>query len=208
MIESENERQLRVVLKNYDAKRVECENLEKENARLKQELAQQKVLYRNMLNRYVGKGLEKEGNKDWKEKYDKLREKYDTKNEKYQLLANENSKVRQLLYSLRGALCSAYTKADDCCLAIGISHDAGVEPPKKEEPVKKISVKEDCFIRYIRELVDFYKKTKTLNGISVTAAKYGIRSITKVQFFEFGLQQDEPLTDERILEIYEKVKQR
>lgn len=97
MIESENERQLRVVLQNYDAKRVECENLEKENARLKQELAQQKVLYRNMLNRYVGKGLEKEGNKDWKEKYDKLREKYETKNEKYQLLANENSKVRQLL---------------------------------------------------------------------------------------------------------------
>lgn len=83
-----------------------------------------------------------------------------------------------------------------------------MEPPKKEETVKKISVKEDCFIRYIRELVDFYKKTKTLNGISVTATKYGIRSITKVQFFEFGLQQDEPLTDERILEVYEKVKQR
>lgn len=94
MIESKNEQQLRVVLQNYDAKRVECENLEKENARLKQELAQQKVLYRNMLNRYVGKGLEKEGSKDWKEKYDKLREKYDKKNEKFQLLANENSKVR------------------------------------------------------------------------------------------------------------------
>ena len=198
MIESENERQLRVVLQNYDAKRVECENLEKENARLKQELAQQKVLYRNMLNRYVGKGLEKEGSKDWKEKYDKLREKYDTKNEKYQTLANENSKVRQLLYSLRGALCSAFTKADDCCLAIGISHDAGVEPPKKQEQAKKFSVKEDCFIRYIRELVDFYKKTKTLNGISVTAAKYGIRSI----------KQDEPLTDERILEVYEQIEQR
>lgn len=47
----------------------------------------------------------------------------------------------------------------------------------------------DGFYDYLCELVDSYKERGTLNGISLLAKKHNCASLSKEQFYEFGLNQ-------------------
>lgn len=64
------------------------------------------------------------------------------------------------------------------------------------------------FIAYVRKIVDIFRKTGTLRGISVFAAQAGVTCISKEKFFLYGLDKEGDLTDEEIVELYEAVKKR
>lgn len=48
------------------------------------------------------------------------------------------------------------------------------------------------FYKYLCELVELYKTTKSLKGMSEIARKYGVKAITKEQFFQFKLNEGTP----------------
>lgn len=86
------------------------------------------------------------------------------------------------------------------------------EPSDKDEPTKDCRIVYDKqtqnFIAYVRKIVDIFRKTGTLRGISVFAVQAGVTSISKEKFFLYGLDKEGELTDEEIVELYENVKKR
>ena len=235
MAQRTKEEELNIVLKNYDKLKAERDSLKKENEDLKSKLTQQETLYKNMLTTYSERKeiLPKKWNGE------KIRAKFDNLNTRYEKLqavyskqqeyielkavklktfADENIKLRNMIDSLRGALCSAYTKADMFCNDLNVSKrgedclnqefdgNAVVSNPQKM-PVSVVEYQQQQFIKYIRDVVDIYKKTGTLNGIARLAQKYSVSAITKVKFFQYRLD-DEPLSDKEILEVYDLLKKK
>ena len=65
--------QVKTIMQNFDKKQAECDALKKENEELKKKLEQKDILYRNMLNRYSGVGIQ--SNIDYKDRYEQLKAK-------------------------------------------------------------------------------------------------------------------------------------
>lgn len=208
------EEELRIVLKNYDKVRDERDALQKENDALRAELSQQKTLYRNMLDRYQGKGME-----DWAAKYKELKKRYDEKMADRSKILNNDMRMRTIIDAVRGTLRNAYHGVDTLCekLLIPSEIPAMASAPQQQEPVvvnpmytMPISMarfQQQQFIKYIREMAKTLKSTGTLKGIARLAQEYSVTAITKVKFFQYHLDDDN-LTDERILAVYEKIKKK
>jgi len=234
-MERTKEEELNIVLKNYDKVKAERDTLKKENEDLKSKLDKQETLYKNMLATYSERKeiLPKKWNGE------KIRAKFDNLNNRYEKLqaafnnsqeyikekavklnrlADENIKLKNMLDSLRGALCSAYTRADEFCDCMNISKrgedclnqgsdEKIVITRSQQAPVNVAEYQKQQFIKYIRDVIDVYKKTGTLNGIAKLAQEYAVSAITKVKFFQYRLDE-EPLSDKEILEVYERLKKK
>lgn len=212
-MEKTKEEQLRIVLSNFDVVREQkntldkkCRVLEEENERLKAELAQQKAVYKNMLDRFSGKEM-----KDWEQKYQGLKKNYKDMMDDRSRVIQDNKKIRGTLDSIRGLVCGAHNKLDDLCQSIGIEyHVKKIEMPEETLSKEEFDIKKhqgEQFVKYIRTIVDTYHKTGGLSNISLLARKFGVTNITKIQFFQYALHK-EPLTDAEILEVYENVKRK
>lgn len=209
------EEELRIVLKNYDKVRDERDALQKENDALKAELSQQKTLYKNMLDRYQGKGVE-----DWEYKYKELQRRHDEKMRDHSKILNDNMRMRSMIDAVRGTLRNAHHGVNVLCEKLLIPSEittmASV-PQQEEEPVvvnpmytmpmSMARFQQQQFIKYIREMAKTLKSTGTLKGIARLAQEYSVTAITKVKFFQYHLDDDN-LTDERILAVYEKIKKK
>lgn len=206
------EEQLRIVLQNYDKKVTECEALKKDKEELQKQIEQKNILYKNMLNHF------KENNKDdnaskenWESKYKVLKNAYAQRGEKYNTLHNEYLKTKRMVDSVRGVLCGAYNKIEDFCTNTGIGHKAVLAEDgniEYEEPVtfSAPNKQEKKFISYVREVIENYKKTGSLRGIATIAREYGVSSLSKEQFFRFGLDEDRDFTDEYLVNFYKNAK--
>lgn len=213
-MEKTKEEQFRIVLSNFDVVREQkntldkkCKVLEEENERLKTELAQQKAVYKNMLDRYSGKEA-----KDLGLKYQELKSSYKEMMDDRSRVIQDNKRMRGTLDSIRGLICGAHNKLDDLCQSIGIEYHVKKIGMPTEETLSKVELdikkhQGDQFIKYIRTIVDTYHKTGGLSNISLLARKFGVTNITKIQFFQYALHK-EPLTDAEILEVYENVKRK
>lgn len=69
-----------------------------------------------------------------------------------------------------------------------------------------MSTQERKFICYVRELIESFRKNGSLRGIAMIGRGYGVSTLTKEQFFRFGLHEDKEFTDEYLLGLYEKAK--
>lgn len=203
--------QARIILRNYDKVVAERDELKKENERLNMLVEQKDVLYRNMLERMEAKNKQSaiEG------EYKHLKKQYDNLNEEYEKLKGARytvEVVKQLCGSLK-AYGNQLRKAGLNIGAIEELFDSRTEEPSdKDEPMKDCRIVYDKqtqnFIAYVRKIVDIFRKTGTLRGISVFAAQAGVTSISKEKFFLYGLDKEGELTDEEIVELYENVKKR
>ena len=79
-----------------------------------------------------------------------------------------------------------------------------IEPATDSTP-SSVSVKEQKFVSYVRELIANFKETGSLRGICMIAREYGVSSLTKEQFFRYGLN-NEGVTDDYIIGVYDKAK--
>lgn len=218
MEQKTKEEELNIVLKNYDKVREERNTLQKQIAALKSELDQQKTLYRNMLDRYAGKQQQ-----DWEARYKELKKRYDEKNNDRSRIMNDNARMRVMIDSVRGTLCNAHNIVDNLCEKLSISNHVSADPtiltrpieveqPKPapievEPPMNIAKFQQQQFIKYIREMAKTLKSTGTLKGIARLAQEYAVTSITKVKFFQYHLDDDN-LTDEKILDVYERLKRK
>lgn len=198
--------QARIILRNYDKVVAERDELKKENERLNMLVEQKDVLYRNMLERMEAKNKQSaiEG------EYKHLKKQYDNLNQEYEKLKGARytvEVVKQLCGSLK-AYGNQLRKAGLNISDIEALFDSKVEV-SEEMPGKVVYDKQtQNFIAYVRKIVDIFRKTGTLRGISVFAAQAGVTSISKEKFFLYGLDKEGELTDEEIVELYENVKKR
>lgn len=198
--------QARIILRNYDKVVAERDELKKENERLNMLVEQKDVLYRNMLERMEKKNKPSAIESEYKHlkiQYDKLNE----ENEKLKGARYTVEVVKQLCGSLK-AYGNQLRKAGINISDIEALFDSKVEV-SEEMPGKVVYDKQtQNFIAYVRKIVDIFRKTGTLRGISVFAAQAGVTCISKEKFFLYGLDKEGDLTDEEIVELYEAVKKR
>lgn len=198
--------QARIILRNYDKVAAERDELKKENERLNMLVEQKDVLYRNMLER-----MEKKNKPSAIEgEYKHLKIQYDKLNEEYEKLkgARYTVEVVKNLCGLFRAYSKQLHKAGINISDIEALFDSKVEV-SEEMPGKVVYDKQtQNFIAYVRKIVDIFRKTGTLRGISVFAAQAGVTCISKEKFFLYGLDKEGDLTDEEIVELYEAVKKR
>ena len=67
------EEQLRIILRNYDSKKAECDALVKENSELRKTIKEKDVLYKNMLDRFNGLNGKAVSKENWEARYNQLK---------------------------------------------------------------------------------------------------------------------------------------
>lgn len=196
--------QVKTILQNFDKKQAECDALKKENAELKKKLEQKEILYRNMLNRYSNMSGRKDI--DYKEKYEQLKAEKSQSGERYTKVLNELSKASSLLESVKSVMSSVEEKINDFCDKQNVMTAETAKDVLADIESLSTNTKERQFIGYIRELIANFKDTGSLRGISTIAREYGVSSLTKEQFFKYGLDSEDDITDEIIISVYDKAK--
>lgn len=199
--------QARIILRNYDKVVAERDELKKENERLNMLVEQKDVLYRNMLERMEAKNKPSaiEG------EYKHLKKQYDNLNEEYEKLKGARytvEVVKQLCGSLK-AYGNQLRKAGLNIGAIEELFDSSAEEPSKVGILGKCIYDNQTqnFIAYVREVIDQWRNTNSLRGISVLAAKYGVTALTKEKFFVYKLDKED-LDNASIAKVYELIKKR
>ena len=90
-------------------------------------------------------------------------------------------------------------------VAVVTAHSKSVFDTKSDNDSSFSNTQCKKFISYVKEVVANFKETGSLRGISTIAREYGVSSLTKEQFFRYGLNND-GVTDEYIISVYEKAK--
>lgn len=199
--------QARIILRNYDKVVAERDELKKENERLNMLVEQKDVLYRNMLERMEAKNKQSaiEG------EYKHMKKQYDNLNQEYEKLKGARytvEVVKQLCGSLK-AYGNQLRKAGLNIGAIEELFDSSAEEPSKVGILGKCIYDNQTqnFIAYVREVIDQWRNTNSLRGISVLAAKYGVTALTKEKFFVYKLDRED-LDNASIAKVYELIKKR
>lgn len=199
--------QVKTILQNFDKKQAECDALRKENEELKKKLEQKDILYRNMLNRYSS--MSERHDIDYKERYEQLKIEKAESGMRYSRILNDLNKANGMLESIKAIMDKANERIEDFC-SVDKAENEDIQPninvTAHDNSTTQISVKERKFISYIRELIANFKETGSLRGIGMIAREYGVSSLTKEQFFKYGLDSEDDITDENIINIYDKAK--
>lgn len=197
--------QVKTILQNFDKKQAECDALKKENEELKKKLEQKDILYRNMFNRFSN--MSSQTNIDYKERYEQLKADKAESGMRYSRILNDLTKAYGMLESIKGIMNNANEKIEAFCSDNMVVNDIPfkVIEPATDSTSSSVSVKEQKFISYVRELIANFKETGSLRGIGMIAREYGVSSLTKEQFFRYGLN-NEGVTDDYIIGVYYKAK--
>lgn len=197
--------QVKTIMQNFDKKQAECDALKKENEELKKKLEQKDILYRNMLNRFSN--MSSQTNIDYKERYEQLKADKAESGMRYSRILNDLIKANGMLVSIKAIMDRANERIEDFC-SDGKVENEDFQPNFNVAPdnfTSQIGIKERKFISYIRELIANFKETGSLRGIGMIAREYGVSSLTKEQFFRYGLN-NEGITDDYIISVYDKAK--
>nr|DAT65510.1 MAG TPA: hypothetical protein [Caudoviricetes sp.] len=198
--------QVKTILQNFDKKQAECDALRKENEELKKKLEQKDILYRNMFNRYSS--MSERHDIDYKERYEQLKIEKAESGMRYSRILNDLNKANGMLESIKAIMDKANERIEDFC-SVDKAENEDIQPninvTAHDNSTTQISVKERKFISYIRELIANFKETGSLRGIGMIAREYAVSSLTKEQFFRYGLN-NEGITDDYIIGVYDKAK--
>lgn len=197
--------QVKTIMQNFDKKQAECDALKKENEELKKKIEQKDILYRNMLNRFSN--MSTQTNIDYKERYEQLKADKAESGMRYSRILNDLNKAHGMLESIKGIMNSANEKIEVFCSdnKAELNDDKTVFDTKSDNDSSFSNTQCKKFVSYVKEVVANFKETGSLRGISTIAREYGVSSLSKEQFFRYGLN-NEVVTDEYIISVYEKAK--
>lgn len=217
------EEQLRIVLQNYDKKVAECSALKEESEKLRKQLRQKDILYKNMLERFSGKnGTTDKFETLYKELLDahkSLKERVKILQENNEMLKKENAVVlqgkREVVRRMQGienAISNIFCSVTRFREKFNDGEPLGeIEIPQSKPAAENIpqayqDFKQSKFYKYVCDVVDTYKKTGSLRGIATKAKEYEVRAMTKEQFFQLGLNNVGEVTNEYVNGIYLQAK--
>lgn len=197
--------QVKTIMQNFDKKQAECDALKKENEELKKKLEQKDILYRNMLDRFSN--MSTQTNIDYKDRYEQLKADKAESGMKYSRILNDLNKAYQILESIKAIMDSANEKIEVFCSdnTVEQNDNKPVFDTKSDNDSSFSNTQCKKFVSYVKEVVTNFKETGSLRGISTIAREYGVSSLSKEQFFRYGLN-NEVVTDEYIISVYEKAK--
>lgn len=195
--------QVKTILQNFDKKQAECDALKKENEELKKKLEQKDILYRNMLNRYSN--MSERPNIDYKDRYEQLKAKNAESGKRYSRILMDLTKANGMLESIKAIMNSANEKIEAFCSDTEKEDNKSAIVVKGDNDSSFTNTQSKKFVSYVREVIANFKETGSLRGIGMIAREYGVSSLTKEQFFRYGLN-NEVVTDEYIISVYEKAK--
>lgn len=195
--------QVKTILQNFDKKQAECDALKKENEELKKKLEQKDILYRNMLNRYSN--MSEIPNIDYKDRYEQLKAKNAESGKRYSRILMDLTKANGMLESIKAIMNSANEKIEAFCSDTEKEDNKSAIVVKGDNDSSFTNTQSKKFVSYVREVIANFKETGSLRGIGMIAREYGVSSLTKEQFFRYGLN-NEVVTDEYIISVYEKAK--
>lgn len=121
-----------------------------------------------------------------------LASKYITRKEMIDRMRKELRKIAEHVVAARNVLDKCNTEPTPAASAPQVAAEQPVEP--------------DPWQNYLQDVVDMYRKTGRLMGISTMAAVHKVRNITKEQFFQFGLSAKELVTKEDADMVAEKLR--
>lgn len=197
--------QVKTIMQNFDKKQAECDALKKENEELKKKIEQKDILYRNMLNRFSN--MSTQTNIDYKDRYEQLKADKAESGMRYSRILNDLNKAYQILESIKAIMDSANEKIEVFCSdnTVEQNDNKPVFDTKSDNDSSFSNTQCKKFVSYVKEVVANFKETGSLRGISTIAREYGVSSLSKEQFFRYGLN-NEVVTDEYIISVYEKAK--
>lgn len=197
--------QVKTIMQNFDKKQAECDALKKENEELKKKLEQKDILYRNMLNRFSN--MSSQTNIDYKERYEQLKADKAESGKRYSRILMDLTKANGMLESIKAIMDSANEKIEVFCSdnTVEQNDNKPVIDVKGDNESSFSNIQCKKFVSYVKEVVANFKETGSLRGISTIAREYGVSSLSKEQFFRYGLN-NEVVTDEYIISVYEKAK--
>lgn len=197
--------QVKTIMQNFDKKQAECDALKKENEELKKKLEQKDILYRNMLNHFSN--MSSQTNIDYKERYEQLKADKAESGKRYSRILMDLTKANGMLESIKAIMDSANEKIEVFCSdnKAELNDDKTVFDTKSDNDSSFSNTQCKKFVSYVKEVVANFKETGSLRGISTIAKEYGVSSLSKEQFFRYGLNND-GVTDEYIISVYEKAK--
>ncbi len=217
------EEQLRIVLQNYDKKVAELNTLKKENEELKKQLQQKDVLYKNMLERFCGKnGTNDKFETLYKEllvTHKTLKDKAKVLRETNENLKKENAELldskREIVRKMQG-IGNTISTVLYCITQFREKYNDG-EPLDEVETPDSNAVVDNApqtlqdfnllkFRKYVNDIIASFKITGSLRGIATKGKQYGTRSMSKEQFFMFGLNNIGEISDDILKAIYNQVK--
>lgn len=197
--------QVKTIMQNFDKKQAECDALKKENEELKKKPEQKDILYRNMLDRFSN--MSTQTNIDYKDRYEQLKADKAESGMRYSRILNDLNKAYQILESIKAIMDSANEKIEVFCSdnTVEQNDNKPVFDTKNDNDSSFSNTQCKKFVSYVKEVVANFKETGSLRGISTIAREYGVSSLSKEQFFRYGLN-NEVVTDEYIISVYEKAK--
>lgn len=195
--------QVKTIMQNFDKKQAECDALKKENEELKKKLEQKDILYRNMLNRFSN--MSTQTNIDYKDRYEQLKAKNAESGMRYSRILMDLTKANGMLESIKAIMNSANEKIEAFCSDTEQEGNKSAIVVKGDNDSSFPNTQSKKFVSYVREIIANFKETGSLRGIGMIAREYGVSSLTKEQFFRYGLN-NEVVTDEYIISVYEKAK--
>ena len=195
--------QVNTIMHNFDKKQAECDALKKENEELKKKLEQKDILYRNMLNRFSN--MSTQTNIDYKDRYEQLKAKNAESGMRYSRILMDLTKANGMLESIKAIMNSANEKIEAFCSDTEQEDNKSAIVVKGDNDSSFPNTQSKKFVSYVREIIANFKETGSLRGIGMVAREYGVSSLTKEQFFRYGLN-NEVVTDEYIISVYEKPK--
>lgn len=195
--------QVKTIMQNFDKKQAECDALKKENEELKKKLEQKDILYRNMLNRFSN--MSTQTNIDYKDRYEQLKAKNAESGMRYSRILMDLTKANGMLESIKAIMNSANEKIEAFCSDTEQEDNKSAIVVKDDNDSSFPNTQSKKFVSYVREIIANFKETGSLRGIGMIAREYGVSSLTKEQFFRYGLN-NEVVTDEYIISVYEKAK--
>lgn len=195
--------QVKTIMQNFDKKQAECDALKKENEELKKKLEQKDILYRNMLNRFSN--MSTQTNIDYKDRYEQLKAKNAESGMRYSRILMDLTKANGMLESIKAIMNSANEKIEAFCSHTEQEDNKSAIVVKGDNDSSFPNTQSKKFVSYVREIIANFKETGSLRGIGMIAREYGVSSLTKEQFFRYGLN-NEVVTDEYIISVYEKAK--
>lgn len=158
-----------------------------------------------MLDRFSN--MSTQTNIDYKDRYEQLKADKAESGMRYSRILNDLNKAYQILESIEAIMDSANEKIEVFCSdnTVEQNDNKPVFDTKSDNDSSFSNTQCKKFVSYVKEVVANFKETGSLRGISTIAREYGVSSLSKEQFFRYGLN-NEVVTDEYIISVYEKAK--
>lgn len=226
------EGQIRIIMKNFDKMKADGEKLQKENENLKKQLEQKDILYKNMIETYGGKKAANLSNELDKAQIakDKIALKYKNVLQDNEMLKSKNKELNCQVLELKNQVKELNTFPKRFNALMGLFKDVNFRISNLIDAYNNPEIEKDDmsfdehknksvavtyqeyslqqFQKYVRDVMKNYKETGSLRGIATLAKNYGVRSMTKEQFFQFGLHSMANVTDEYLASIFPQTKKR